>query len=534
MSRTPLLLVLFSIFSLAAWSQNTLWQQDTNWVNTGWASSNLGYWEDIRDVCPWGSDAAAVAIQVYALDGGSQPAIVKATLDSEVQAFFPFDEDVERPIQIEEIASDASDRLWCAMNQLSHDSAQTSIGGLWVLDQEGMPDASIGTESLPGWIPIGFGSPFQELHGLDAALEDSWMVSGMVLDPCCFHREMPTLALLDSNGEWVSSFGNNGRLILDVGAVETIDTLGMRPALSRHEIGGFYSSAVETNGGWIAGGAYSNASHYEVLVAKHSDNGTLDTTFGESGIVHLNLNPGVNHWVQDIRLESNGFISINVVSHAAGDLPSGWHALTLDEAGTPVQWETTESNASWTSIGFVDASGPLPLGVGFEEGASTPSLVSYSSNLGTAPEMTLLEPLLSPEGFWNSFQCEYHPNWDRLLISGRWQSNSNETDPDPLALFSLWQQDFSSILPDPTAHFKKSNPYPNPIRPGEVLHLDHLTHLQGSSGDWILTSLNGVEASRWPADIGLKSLTIGLDIHSGVYILTSAHPSGQRFQLIIE
>jgi hypothetical protein len=120
------------------------------------------------------------------------------------------------------------------------------------------------------------------------------------------------------------------------------------------------------------------------------------------------------------------------------------------------------------------------------------------------------------------------------MISGRWQSNSNETDPNPLALFSLWQQDLSSILPDPTAHFKKSNPYPNPIRPGQVLHLDHLTHLQGISGAWILSSLNGVEVSRWPADIGLKSLTIGLDIHSGVYILTSTHPSGQRFQLIIE
>lgn len=534
MSLRRLILIFFCSLSFAAWSQNNAWQQDTSWASTGWASTDIGWWEDIRDICPWGNDAAATAIQVYASEGGSHPAIIRMTLDSEMQVLFPFEEDVERPIQIEKIASDASNRLWCAMNQQSHDSALTSMGGLWVLGPEGQPDDAFGSDSLPGWIPITFGSPFQELNGLNGSPDGQWMVSGMALDPCCFHREMPTLALLDANGGWDNSFGNNGRLILDVGATEVLDTLGMRPALSRHEIGGFYNSAVATDGGWIAGGAYSNATHYEVLVVKHGSDGTLDTTFGDNGVVHLNLNPGVNHWAHDLRIESNGLISVNVVSHSAGDLPDGWHALILDATGTPIQWETTESSASWTSLGFLDTSDSWPLGFGFEEGASAPALISYEGDLDGVAEMILFEPLVSPEGTWGAFRSEYHPAWNRLMIAGHWQGPVNSSDPNPQIQTSLWQQDLSSVLHNRPNRSNKSTPYPNPIRAGESLHIEKITGLMERSGEWGLTSLSGVEVSRWGVLPGMKALVIDADIPSGAYILTSPFQSAQRFQLIIE
>lgn len=529
-----LILVLFCSLSFTVWSQNDAWQHDTSWVSTGWASADIGWWEDVRDLCPWGADAGASAIQVYAAEGGSHPAIIRMTLDSEMHILFPFEEDVERPIQIEKIASDTANRLWCAMNQQSHDSTLTSLGGLWVLDPEGQPDNAFGSDSLPGWIPITFGGPFQELHGLNGTSDGQWMVSGMALDPCCFHREMPTLALLDADGQWVNSFGNNGRLILDVGAAEILDTLGMRPALNRHEIGGFYSSAVATDGGWIAGGAYSNATHYEVLVVKHTSDGTLDSTFGDNGIVHLNLNPGVNHWVSDVRIESNGLISVNVVSHAAGDLPTGWHALILDATGTPLQWETTESNATWTSLGFLDTSDSWPLGFGFEEGASNPSLISYDGDLEDAPEMILLEPLLSPEGSWGEFRAEYHPAWDRLMIAGHWQGPTNGSDPNPQILISLWEQDLSTALHNRPHRSNKSNPYPNPIQAGEALHIEQISGLMGGSGEWSLASLSGVEVWRWHMLPGMKTLMIDPAIPSGAYILKSPFQPAQRFQLIVE
>ena len=108
-----LILVLFCSLSFTVWSQNDAWQHDTSWVSTGWASADIGWWEDVRDLCPWGTDAGASAIQVYAAEGGSHPAIIRMTLDSEMHILFPFEEDVERPIQIEKIASDTDNRLWC-------------------------------------------------------------------------------------------------------------------------------------------------------------------------------------------------------------------------------------------------------------------------------------------------------------------------------------------------------------------------------------------------------------------------------------
>jgi hypothetical protein len=532
MPKRWLFLILIYHVSFAYWSQGALWQQDTVWVNSGWVSSDIGWWEDIRDVCPWGSDAAASAIQVYASEGGSHPAIIRTQFNAEMQVLFPFEEDVERPIQIEAISSDPSNRLWCAMNQQSHDSMLTALGGIWVLDSNGQPDVSIGEDSLPGWIPITFGSPFQELMGLDAVFEGNWMVSGMVLDPCCFHREMPTLALIDDEGQWVNSFGENGRLILDVGTADILDTLGMRPAVNRHEIGGFYQTVAAFDGGWFAGGAYSNATHYEILVTKHSSNGTLDSTFGESGIVHLNLNPGVNHWANDLYLDANGMLLVHVVSHDAGDLPSGWHTLTLDEVGEPLLWETIESDSPLASSGFLNFPGAL--GFGTEEGADSPSLISLDEDFGETPQITALNPLSTPEGTWAGFRGEFHPIWEKLMVCGRWQSPSNGDDSNPQVLFSLWQQNISSTQDQTPLLGKGKQPYPNPIKAGEVLFLPSILIKTENHSAWILNSVQGRALFRWPHSPGLKTLTIGSDIPTGRYILKSPDPSIRPFQLIVE
>ena len=529
-----IVLLLFSCVSLGVGAQIAPWTLDTNWVSDGWTSADAAGWEDLRGMTPWGNDAVAAAVQVYAEEGGSHPLIVRIDGDAETHVLLPFGQDIERPIQIETIQSDASQRLWCAINQLSHDSNLTSIGGVLVLDVDGAPDSTFGSDSLPGWLPISFGSPFQELHGLDKADHENgaWMASGMVLDPCCFHREMPTLALLDSAGQWVESFSENGRIVVDVGAAEIVDTLGLRPVLNRHEIGGFYTTSAATDGGWIAAGAYSNASHYEVLVAKHLLDGSLDSSFGEAGLVHLNLNPGVNHWAQDVHIENDGVISLNIVSHAGGDLPNGWHALTLDATGTPNQSETAETANTWTSIGFLNTMGDWPLGIGFEQGALAPSLVSYSNALAETPHILDLDPSFSPEGIWGGFQCIYHPAWNGLVVAGRLEEASNEGLAGPQLLFSFWHDDATHVSPEFPTHSNPGQPYPNPILAGTCLQLDQVEAPLNQTGTWVLRSINGSPLARWPAH--LKSIEINSDFPSGIYMLEGPSQSMPAFRLIIE
>tara|TARA_B110000503_G_scaffold102604_1_gene153244 strand:+ start:4215 stop:5810 length:1596 start_codon:yes stop_codon:yes gene_type:complete len=523
--------LVFCFVNGSAWAQTAPWVQDTAWVSQGWAHANLAGWEDLRGLSPWGENAIAGAVQVYAEEGGSHPVIVRLNEDADLHVLFPFEQDLERPTQIQALATDESDRLWCALNQRSHDSSLTSIGGIMVLDSEGAPDSSFGSDTLPGWLSIYYGSPFQELHGLDKS-DGTWLASGMVLDPCCFHREMPTLALLDSAGQWVESFGTNGRVVVDVGAAEIVDTLGLRPAFNRHEIGGFYAATAATEGGWIAAGAYSNAAHYEVLVSKHDVNGSLDPSFGEMGIVHLNLNPGVNHWAQDLRIENDGIISLNVVSHGGGDLPTGWHGLTLDATGTPLQWETAETAAPWTSCGFLNTPGPWPMGVGFVEGAVAPSLVSYSEELNEAPPILSLEPLLIPEGEWAGFQCVYHPDWSGLIVAGRFEELSNDGEVDSQIQLSLWQEVATHISLESPDQVATGQLYPNPVLAGNFLHLDQVATEYAPSETWVLWDINGRQLTHWPAS--LQSLQIDTDIPSGIYILEAPSPSMERFRLIIE
>jgi hypothetical protein len=59
-------LLLFSCVSLGVGAQIAPWTLDTNWVSDGWTSADAAGWEDLRGMTPWGNDAVAAAVQVYA------------------------------------------------------------------------------------------------------------------------------------------------------------------------------------------------------------------------------------------------------------------------------------------------------------------------------------------------------------------------------------------------------------------------------------------------------------------------------------
>lgn len=515
-------------------SAQSEWSQDLDWTGSGWLVSYADWWEELEDVCPWGDEWAAAAVQVYNENGSNGPALFKWNEFGSGEWLFPFNSGPGH-VQIKQIAVDDGQRLWCGTNIETSGKDLTSTWGVWVLDSGGALDPSIGDNDTPGLMKFNFGSPFQELHGFAAAQKpDStpcWMATGMVLDPCCFHKEMPALLILDDNGNPLSTFGDSGRVIVDVSLPGIVDTLGLTLAHDRHDIGGVYMCGISIENGLIAAGAYSNTAHYEVMIAKHQWDGMLDEGFGTGGLVHLNLNPGVNHWVEKLVGLPNGSIMALVVSHDGGDLPPGWHWLILDEEGAVVHWESTDPGAAWESVSFVENfPAEQPVGFGFLETPGTGTLLEANGDWMQTPESFAMQPESDLGGIMSAMHCAYHPAWERLLLAGLWEPEIPSEEPK-LAI-SHWQNDAVSPIANQANFPSSCLLYPNPARAGSEIHITGTS----SFSCWSLLSPTGRMVHEWTEvqsalPLALK-LPTGLSV--GTYWIRPCGEAKRSIPVVIE
>jgi hypothetical protein len=263
-------------------------------------------------------------------------------------------------------------------------------------------------------------------------------------------------------------------------------------------------------GGWIAAGAYSNAAHYEVLVAKHAPDGTLVEAFGESGWFHINLNPGANHWVADAVI-IEGRLYLQVQSHNGGELNPGWHQLEVDaQSGELLGWASFDGMEAVHTDGYHQGAGSV---VGFYD-AENPRVIDPSEMSEVA-----LTPAID-SGSWAHIKTTYHAEWSRWVTAGQQQLSGATT----LAA-STW---IEPSLGQPSLYKQVDAPFPNPVKRGEGLHLPACCELHPC----VLHDGRGAQAWTTIRSTG-NPVPFPETLPAGLYILRSAdQASGWR--LLVE
>lgn len=516
---------------------------DSTLILSGWLDADLGWWEDPCCVSPRNAQTATAAYNVYDSSGQSTAVLYSWNQEGDGSWVEPFGPS-ESTFKIEALTK-SGDRLLCGINALSEDSTVTSLIHIWAVQADDSLDPNYGSSETPGRAVINFGSPYQEMHGLAPAsdeVESPWMISGMVLDPCCFHREMPALALLTASGVADSTFGANGQVVVDVSGPAIADTLGIGEAQNRHELGGFYACAIPDGSGWIAAGAYSNAAHYEILVVRHLANGEIDSTYGEGGLIHLNLNPGVNHWVEDLALDDGGNLHCLVQTHSGGDWPPGWHHLVLDPMGVPVVWASLELGDGWKSAGFVPLPSPAEfIGFGFLNSGvpGVPGVPLACINVAAATTDEPTAHWMDGSNSWNGTLkaacAAFHPDWNRLLVAGRGHFAAPDDTYD--AVISHWSpaavSGQSGHLAWPTHEFPV---FPNPSRAGSAVSMIAPGISSLISMDWDLFSVSGKKISTMQSTTPGRVTTLILphSLLAGIYVLRSSNDPQHSTLLLIE
>lgn len=488
----------FLTLAISVCGQAPVWTQDGEWAEEGWSTGSIGEWHEVVDVVPWQNQAAA-AVNVYNADGSFVPYACRWE-DSGERWHWPLKTEGDSiQYDIAALDVDLSGQLWALGSEQQNVKGWISDWALWPIEVGSVLDTA-------NAVYINFGSPFQAMFGWDdSPASEVWGVAtGYVLDPCCFHRELPALAEVSSDQSVTS-------LVFDVGNETTADTMGMRPAHARHEVGGAYYCAVPlSEGGWIAAGAYSNAAHYEVLVAKHAPDGSLDEEFGEWGWFHVNLNPGVNHWVVDAVI-NDGRLYLQVQSHSGGELNPGWHQLEVDaESGELLGWESLDGVEAVHTDGYHQGAGTI---VGFYD-AVEPRVVDPSEMSEVA-----LTPAIDPGG-WTNIKTTYHAEWTRWVTVGQHQLSGATT----LAA-SIWLEPTLGQLSE---YNKVDALFPNPVMRGEGLRLPASCDLRPCG----LYDGRGTHVWTTPAFAGIQ-LSIPQSLPAGPYILRS-FDQGTVWRLLVQ
>ncbi|MBO73687.1 MAG: hypothetical protein CMD33_00255 [Flavobacteriales bacterium] len=470
------------------------WTHDLEWAEEGWSAHSLGEWHDVVDVVPWQNYAAA-AVNVYSEDGSFIPYACRWDNAGGLWHWPLKTEGDSTQYSIAALDVDASGQLWAIGSQQQNEKGWASDWAIWPVNEGNLIDT---TDALY----VNFGSPFQAMLGWDVSPSaDVWGAAmGYVLDPCCFHRELPVLVEVSSDHGVTS-------VVFDVGNETTMDTLGMRPAHQRHEVGGAYYCAVPSaEGGWIAAGAYSNAAHYEVLVAKHSPDGSLDEAFGESGWIHMNLNPDVNHWVADAIL-IDGQLYLQIQSHSGGELNPGWHQLVMDaQSGELLNWESLDGVVSVHTDGYHEGA---ETSVGFYD-AEEPRVVD-PTNMSQAALTSAID-----SGNWTNIKTTYHGDWGRWITVGQRQQSGATS----LAA-SRW---LDPVLGQASVDGHVAAPFPNPLMRGGVVHLPAPCVARPCE----LYSVLGAQVWSTPVSAG-NGVALPEFLTAGTYILRSVkHATGWR------
>lgn len=481
-----LLIANFACLTLASLTKaqgQSSWNQDESWAEQGWWLEGDGFWQQPVGITPW-VGALAIASEAFDADGDALPHVWRVEEDG-TTSLLPMPAFDSLEVQLIHVRSDADGNLWALANGIGVSTEENAgLSSEWIQIKW-----SDGASTMPNISTFSFGSPFQSVLGWAQSGADGTnggLALGYVLDPCCFHKEMPALVRMDENGIGWAGFGTNGSLIVDLGNSSVTDTLGMATEFNRHEIGGYYRCAAEgPYGNWYAAGAYSNAYHYELLLAKHLANGQLDTTFGTNGWVHLNISPGQNHSAKAIALEGEAIVVL-LENEITDDLSAGWNQIKFDLNGSALAMQTLEFGENWSSNGFVALPNTQLLGIGSDpsEGTQSTHLIEV---FGEELHSTPLLPNNPLSGHWHEAIGTYHPLWEKLVTVGQWDQS---TSGRPL-LASRWMLGTGELTSPSNSLLEiEAMPFPNPASPGSFVTIPWALD-ESLLGGWRLVDQSG-------------------------------------------
>lgn len=298
---------------------------------------------------------------------------------------------------------------------------------------------------------LGFLSTYNVLHGVRAS-GNQVAVVGMSLDPCCVHRELPVLAVLNAEGAVVR------KVAVDVAGPALVDTLTASGPLpqqarpfggDRHDDGGVFYAVDWDGEAVVAAGAYANALHYEVMVVRFTAEGALDAAFGEGGMVRLDVDPGNNTWVESVAVGADGRVQCLVRAHDAGDLEAAFHVLTLDAAGAVVGWASSSGAEGLEAKGMAWGAGAWTAWGADAEGA----LVGRWEEGGEVVGQTLPEAASwqAARGAWNG---------EAMAVFGRVEG--------PVARVRIWHADSEAAVNRPPARSQCGGIHPQPCPAGTL------------------------------------------------------------------
>ncbi len=111
-------------------------------------------------------------------------------------------------------------------------------------------------------------------------------------------------AIIGSNGEFaLARYNTNGSLDTNFG---TNGIVAMQ--ISGSNYSQIFSIAIQSNGQIVAGGAAIIGGNGEFVLARYNTNGTLDTSFGNNGIVTMQPSGATGGEINSIAIQSNGQI----------------------------------------------------------------------------------------------------------------------------------------------------------------------------------------------------------------------------------
>lgn len=157
------------------------------------------------------------------------------------------------------------------------------------------------------------------------------------------------VARYNSNGSLDTTFGTNGRVVINIGS----------NSLSTYSIDGIYAVKLQSNGKIILGG-YTDAQNtidvYNSVLVRLNSDGTIDTTFGTNGMTITNFeasSAGINTLLINnddtivsgsiVNFNSNGNTKIGLLKYNANgnlDMTFGTNGRTITQVNTTVMLDT--------------------------------------------------------------------------------------------------------------------------------------------------------------------------------------------------
>ena len=306
MLRTACLFFVF-ICGLTAEAQ---WMLDESWSSDGRKVDASDRWE-VPVALSQGADGVVMLCATYDAEGEVRPRwrglSTWGGLSWEGEG-----NDGERPV---DLVHGFLPNRWFMLSEAPDPEGDTLASVLRVRAFEGnSPVESWGEE---GVVNMSFIGPAQEggaIHAHIAGGEgpevlDDWVaIAGAGYDSCCAHQEMPALALVSAfNGSWHPDFGAEGRVVLDPDGWQVEDSV-------RHTFSGRFESVLfvpwnlqsndpqnPENLRILAGGTYALSGAFRPFLAMFRFDGSLETEFGDGGIMTWMEDGNLNHGVRALR-----------------------------------------------------------------------------------------------------------------------------------------------------------------------------------------------------------------------------------------